>query len=210
MFEGTKHEKIVLVILAYVIGLTSGFIGFGINDHYQYGSQRVMGDMDMMEYFDEEPSSTLPATGRAGYVSPTTQPPEANTVEADVVYEDGQLLAMTNEGPVVLSVDVEQLGDSIPEALAVQGYHTEPPIFLASPEGKYVYFCEQHLGVDECTNFLFNINDVSIQYVQIEKRKFVSPTSQAASAYWALDGLHIGKYTSESVETPWKLVEKGE
>ncbi len=208
MLEGTKHEKAVLVVLAYIIGLTSGFIGFGINNYFHDGFRNnMMDDTDMMEYSD---SPVLGTSDKAGYVPPSGQPPEGSEGEGTVIYENGQLTAETDEGQMVLSVHIDQLGDTIPETLSVQGHHIEPPVYMASPEGKYVYFCEQHLGADDCTNLLFDSEAVSIQYVQVDDQKFSIPASQAASAYWAVDGLHIGEYTSESVETPWKLIKSTE
>lgn len=215
MLEGTKHEKAVLVVLAYIIGLTSGFIGFGINDYYQGNTEHkiMISEGEMMEYsnsdLNAETETVLGMSDMASYNLPTENPPET-TAGGSVVYEDGQLTAVTENGEVVLSVHVDQLGDAIPDILAAQGHHIEPPVYLVSPEGRYVYFCEQHLGSDDCTNFLFDTESVSIQYVQVNSQAYVSPVSQAASAYWAVDGLHIGEFISESLQSPWKLVEKGE
>lgn len=206
MLEGTKHEKIVLVVLAYIIGLTSGFIGFGINNYFHDRfHNNIMDDNDMMEYRN---SPVLGAGDKAGYIPPSGQPPKEDGGEESILYKNGQLTVLTEEGPMVLSVHIDQLGQSIPESLSVQGHHIEPPVYIASPEGKYVYFCEQHLGADDCTNLLFDSEAFSIQYVQVEDKKFSIPASQAASAYWAVDGLHIGEYTSESAEIPWKLIKK--
>ena len=207
MLEGTKHEKAVLVVLAYIIGLTSGFIGFGVNNYYQDNLKS-----DKLETKQQAPQSApvLGTSDQAGYVPPTEHPPEEEGFSESVVYIDGQLTALTDEGHMVLSVHIDKLGEVIPEPLEIQGHHTQPPIYLASPEGKYVYFCEQHLGEDSCTNLLFDAEAVSIQYLQVEDKKFVTPVSQAATAYWAVDGLHIGEFISESISSPWRLIQKTE
>jgi len=208
MLEGTKHEKAVLVLLAYIIGLTSGFIGFGINNLYQDSVKYTeITDSNMVEEEYEKESPVLGTTNQASYIPEA----EASSPDSDiVVYENGQLTAHTDEGHMVLSVHVDQLGDTIPESLAIQGHHTAPPVYLSSPEGRYVYFCEQHLGANDCTNLLFDKEAISIQYVQVNNSKFVTPVSQAASAYWAVNGLNIGQFTSESATTPWKLIPKTE
>ncbi|MFN3188600.1 MAG: hypothetical protein ACK42D_03625 [Candidatus Paceibacteria bacterium] len=207
MLEGTKHEKAVLVVLAYIIGLTSGFIGFGINNYYQDGVRQAT---SVMEVSGDEGAPVLGTSDQAGYLPPEENPPQDISYTETVVYEDGQLTAITDVGHMVLSVHVDKLGDTIPEPLSIQGHHIETPIYLASPEGKYVYFCEQHLGADSCTNLLFDSEEISIQYLQVENQKFVTPVSQAASAYWASDGLHIGEFISESLSTPWRLIKKSQ
>jgi hypothetical protein len=210
MLEGTKHEKAVLVLLAYIIGLTSGFIGFGINNFYQNESKfSTKHQQKMMEDFDYA-APVLRTTDKVGYFPPTGQPPQDGEEVNLVHYENGQLTVSTNDGPIVLSVHVDQLGDNIPELLALQGHHVEPPVYVVSPGGRYVYFCEQHLGVNGCTNLLFDKEAISIQYVQVRNEKLISPVSLAASAYWAAEGLSLGEFISESISTPWKLVPKSE
>lgn len=182
MLEGTKHEKAVLVVLAYIIGLTSGFIGFGISDVYRIEATEISAAEEV----------------------------EGDNVDYSVYYEDGQLVVQTKEGSVVLSVHIDKLGDEVPETLAIQGHHITPPVYLASPEGRYVYFCEQHLGADNCTNLLFDKETVVIYYIKLEDDTLVTPASMAASAYWSANGLNIGDYASKSPEEPWNLVQKSE
>lgn len=212
MLEGTKHEKVVLVILAYIIGLTSGFIGFGINSYSfnnsHYGKGEAMPMMDDYPFPNDTP--VLGTADKAGYVPPTGQPPTDDMLDQAVTYENGQLIVATNEGYMMLSAHIDKLGDTIPETLAIQGHHTVPPTYLSSPDGRYVYFCEQHLGADDCVNLLFDKNTASIQYIQVENQKFNSSIAQAISVYWVTEGLHIGEYTSISATTPWKLVKNNE
>lgn len=207
MLEGTKHEKAVLIVLAYIIGLTSGFIGFGVSDYYVAESvkytQQVNAAKDEHSALDEVNMANPEQTHD---VSPDIQTPIETTNE-NIIYEDGELSIKTEEGDMILSVHINQLGDVIPDLLVTQGHHIEQPIYLSSPEGRYIYFCEQHLGEDECTNLIFDTESTSIQYVQAQNEKFASPISLAATAYWSVAGLHIGNLHSESATTPWKLVQ---
>lgn len=199
MLEGTKNEKIVLVILAYVIGLTTGFIGFGISNivYLEYNDQA-----------DYEVIDDLETAGHnlVGYIPPTSNPPtDVNGSESEIAYKDGYLTIVSDDESLVLSVHTDKLGETIPDLLAEQGHHTVKPIYQLSPDGQYVYFCELHLGATDCTNLIFDKKTVTIQYLQSNQQKLFTSNALATKAFWADDGLHIGDYTSISPTTPWKL-----
>jgi hypothetical protein len=227
MLEGTKHEKAVIVILTYIIGFTSGFIAFGV-DGYQNDTNLHMlsqNEVQSVPFYDEmEQDQLLVGSGEENSGQPydaiqnTDQVPLAEVqsetdgelvpMSRPIMYESGQLRVLTKEGPMVLSVHIDQLGETIPSELAFQGHHIEPPVYLPSPKGDYVYFCEQHLGTSNCTNLLFDKEALTIQYLQTDNKKLTTTKEQAASAYWAADGLHIGEFISESLSTPWRLIRK--
>ena len=208
MLDGTKHEKAVLVVLAYIIGITSGFIAFGISNIYQNPDKKLQYNTEMSLSLPDVSMVELENLGATPEVEGSKRQSE---IEGDsVYYRDGQLSIPTKDGAIVLSVHVDMLGDSVPETLVVQGHHIQPPVFLASPEGRYVYFCEQHIGSKDCINLLFDKEAVTIQYVRVENKALITPASMAASAFWAVNGLNIGDYASESSDEPWSLVEKSE
>jgi hypothetical protein len=216
--EGTKHEKAVLVVLAYIIGFTSGLIAFGL-------SQRASAPVEEMVSIDM--SAPLPTPAEVdGYTPPTENPPdyvETETVfpteespvsqseEGDVVfadgevvmYQDGKLYANVSGERYVLSLRSDVMPNTNVEGFSTQGIHVALPKYLASPDGQYVYFCEQHTEVDGCTNFVFDIASNTIQFVNNGGEKLITPASIAENAVWSDSGLTIGTYSSISAATPW-------
>lgn len=192
--EGTKHEKAVLVVLAYIIGLTSGFIGFGISNHLTTETMEV---------------AVAPEFTPEGYTGPDTPPPSDETMttpEEEVArYEDGKLYAYVHGDRYVLSLSNEVMPVENVEGFATQGIHKNIPNYSASPDGQFVYFCEQQTDADECINFIFDTNENVIQPVQFGGKKFITSISDALTAAWNGDTITIGQYSSAAAATPWML-----
>ncbi len=192
--EGTKHEKAVLIVLAYIIGLTSGFIGFGISNHFSGETMEVAVAPDFIP---------------EGYIPPTGNPPgdtdATETTEEVARYEDGKLYAYVNGDRFVLSLSNEVMPVENVEGFATQGIHKKLPVYSASDDKRFVYFCEQQTDADECTHFIFDANENVIQPVSVDGQKFITTISEALTAAWNGDTITIGQYSSASVATPWKL-----
>ncbi|MFM2339429.1 MAG: hypothetical protein RLZZ360_65 [Candidatus Parcubacteria bacterium] len=192
--EGTKHEKAVLVVLAYIIGLTSGFIGFGVT---QAGSQALE---------STTPNAFIPE----GYTPPDTPPPSdesAATAGGGEVarYEDGKLYAYVHGDRFVLSLSNEVMPVENVEGFATQGIHKKIPTYSSSADGNFVHFCEQQTDADECTHFIFDATENVIQPVSFDGKKFITTISDALTAAWNGDTITIGSYSSAAAITPWKL-----
>lgn len=191
--EGTKHEKAVLVVLAYIIGLTSGFIGFGIAQHY--AAEPAMA----------EPTTFIPE----GYTPPPGPPPSEeaamSTSEEVARYEDGKLYAYVHGDRYVLSLSNEVMPVENVEGFATQGIHEKIPTYSTSPDGRFVYFCEQQTEADECAHFIFDAEADVIQPVQVDGKKFITSVSDALTAAWQGDTITIGTYSSAAAATPWML-----
>lgn len=192
--EGTKHEKAVLVVLAYIIGLTSGFIGFGITQGLATQTIEV---------------TATPEFIPDGYTSPDTPPPseEAAAPASEEVarYEDGKLYAYVHGDRFVLSLSSEVMPVENVEGFATQGIHKKIPTYSTSADGRFVHFCEQQTDADECTHFIFDADENVIQPVSFDGKKFITSISDALTAAWQGDTITIGLYSSAAVATPWKL-----
>jgi hypothetical protein len=191
--EGTKHEKAVLVVLAYIIGLTSGFIGFGVTQKYQSAPAAA----EVVAFIPE------------GYVPPDTPPPSDETMAEpgnDVArYEDGKLYAYVHGDRYVLSLSNDIMPVANVEGFATQGIHKKIPTYSTSPDGLYVHFCEQLTDADECTHYIFDTEENLIQPVSFDGKKFITSISEALTAAWNGDTITIGQYSSAAAITPWKL-----
>ncbi len=196
--EGTKHEKAVIIIVAYIIGFTSCFIAFGIT-----GVMKPVTVPDMMM-----PVAVTPE----GYEGPKENPPE-NMEDAVVAsaastasYEDGKLYATVKGERYVLSLHTDVMKTENVEGFATQGIHANLPTYSTSPDGRFVHFCEQQTDEDACSHFLFDADRNVIQPMSVDGERLITSAAVAVSSAWNGDMLAIGTYTSASSEAPWKMV----
>ncbi len=190
--EGTKHEKAVLVVIAYIIGFTSGFIAFGISELNFKNLDDIATDLPVLD----------PAT--TPYVPPTSQPP-AVIESAAASYSEGKLYADVGEERFVLSISNEVMPKDNVEGFATQGIHHNLPIFITSPSGRYVYFCEQQTTEQKCTSFIFDTYTNLIQFVSVAGDKLLIDNTVAKTAIFAGEALSLGEWVSASSNEPWKL-----
>ncbi len=197
--EGTKHEKAVLVLLSYVSGFTAGFIIFGLSTLSQPGPVEsviyevpVANEVSMNEV---EPVTEV--------VAPTET--DTSTMNEDVMYKDGRLMANVNGAAVLLSAQLATVDAETAKSFANQGVHQAIPKYMASDDANFVYYCEQHSEVDSCTNFIYDVENQIIQYVTVDGAKLVSNAQTAQTAMWSNGKLTIGSATSVDATTPWKL-----
>lgn len=194
--EGTKHEKAVLVILAYVVGFTAGFIVFGLSSAPALQSVTVA------------PIVETPATTEVVAEVPVDkmmENTEAPDMSQQVMYKDGRLMANSNGASVLLSAQMQTVDAETAKAFAEQGVHEALPQYMASDDGNFIYYCEQHAGEDTCINFVYSVTDQVIQYVTVDGVKLRSTPTDAKSAYWDGASLVIGSARSMTPEAPWKL-----
>ena len=192
--EGTKHEKAVLVILSYVSGFTAGFIIFGMSSLASTKSEPVTYQVPVQN----EVSMTAP-------VEETTATEETTVQSEEVLYKDGRLMANVNGASVLLSAQLATVDPETAKSFANQGVHEAIPNYLASDDGSFIYYCEQHSPADSCSNFIYDVNAQVIQYVTVDGKKLISNAQTAQSATWSNGTLKIGTATSVSTDTPWKL-----
>lgn len=211
--EGTKHEKAILVLLAYIIGFTSAFIAFGIAKSISVDADDTvayeivsdsMGDTDdmMVPETDVQPTAEapLPSAPEEGAADSSVLLTGKGT---EVYYENGKLYASTNGDMHLLSVAKNKLTSAVAEAFSSQGSHIAIPKFSVSTDGSFVYFCEQQQETDSCVNFVYDVTGDVIQYVSAEGKKVVTSAAIAETANWTPAGLTFGTYRSQSTEKPW-------
>lgn len=193
--EGTKHEKAVLILIAYIIGFTSSFIAFGVMQPHE--APAVL-----------ESTTVWPE----GYTPPTEQPPIDETVSDASVestniasYEDGKLYATVQGERYVLSLSNDIMDATNVEGFATQGIHEALPTYSASDDGRFIHFCEQQTPADSCTHFVFDASRSVIQPVSLEGKSFITSVNEALSTVWNGDALRIAQYASVSQAEPWKL-----
>jgi len=190
--EGTKHEKVVLVVLAYIIGFTSGLIAFGINQSVFLGAD----GQDSELKYDVQKISTDESFNDTEHSDNTEI----------VTYKDGYLRVISGDNNFLLSIDKNLVDEESLDSFTEQGLHTAIPFFVASPDNRYVYFCEQHSIDDSCMSFVFDSKSSVIQFVNNNGQKLSTTAAVARGAHWGDDGmLIIGDFSSLTIDTPWKV-----
>lgn len=190
--EGTKHEKAVLVLLAYVSGFTAGFIIFGMS--------ALSANRPVESIVNEVPVSTEVSMNEVDTVASETVP-----LTEEVLYKDGRLTANVNGASVLLSAQLATVDAETAKTFANQGVHQAIPKYQASENADFVYYCEQHSEVDSCTNFIYDVTNQIIQYVTVDGKKLISTAETAQTAMWSNGLLTIGGATSIEATIPWKL-----
>jgi len=159
--EGTRNERVIMVMAAYVIGFTTAFIAFGLNQ---------MEESVHLVYV-----ANTPATQSAAVAAATSFPADATSVsvyidESGLVYEKGGV------SRVISSYDVDASGED--------GYHQSIFEFQVSSDGSTVYFCEiPNQMSDACKPFLYDsVEDVTYPLTIAGERIAVS--LQPAELEW--------------------------
>jgi len=204
--EGTRHEKAVLIVIAFIIGFTCGLIAFGLQPK----------NKDIATY--EAPilsPAVLQATplGVNNYTPPTENPPEyieaiEPTNNEAVSYEEGKLYARVGDERFLLSLRTDIMAGSNVEGFATQGLHEALPAYSSSDSGAYVFFCEQQTPTATCTSFVFDTTTNTIHFINYNADKVIVPNTEASAATWEGDSLNIGGYRSADQTKPWVMVSK--
>ncbi len=203
--EGTKHEKAVLIVVAYIIGLTSGFIAFGVTPNTPPTLVDVTGEATAVMGVNPDGSTYVPPSENPPMDEGSADQAAAPTGDTIAAYEDGRLYATVRGERFVLSLHTDVMANDNVEGFSTQGIHTDLPAYQASPDGKYVYFAEKHSEADECSNFIFDTERNVIQPMSLDGKRFTSPCVMTKSFVWNDQGAEVGIYRSVSAATPWKL-----
>jgi hypothetical protein len=205
--EGTKHEKVVIIVLAYVMGFTAGFICFGVSATHKpqnaaaapivvsEAAPAIKNTSYEADVTDIDPISETAATVAAtGSLGATT-----------VTYTDGKLQAYVGDSTYLLSVKSDMIDASEKSEFKNQGTHAAIPAYKVSPDSNFVYFCEQQTADDACTSFVFDVANNIIKYVSSGAKKVVTTAAVAKGATWSESGLTIDGKTSIDATNPVEL-----
>ncbi len=112
---------------------------------------------------------------------------------------------MVGESEFLLSVQSKSIDESTAAEFANQGMHEAIPFYLTSPDGAFIYFCEQQTADDTCQHLVFDTTNSMIHYVKADTAKLVTAGDVAKSAAWDGNTLKIGTYRSTSDDAPWEV-----
>ena len=207
--EGTKHEKVVLVVLSYVIGFTAGFICFGVTQSLRNENREArVAEPVAFEVTPPSPSSVVtdPVADQADLATNSAAPATLLDSKTEAIYTDGKLQVHANGNTYLLSMKSSHLSASVQSSFKNQGMHTDIPTYSVSPDNKFVYFCEQQTTEDSCNSFVFDIEKNVIEYVTVDGKKFSSSAAVAKTSTWTEKGLSIDGKTSADATAPAALL----
>lgn len=179
----SSHERAALVATAWIIGLVTSYIAFGI-EYPVY-----VAEIDLPTDYSSNTEETV------GEEPDETEVNDNLRVEND---SDG-LFAVFNGNTRILSASVASF--DTPTATG-PGYHYSIPDSIVSPNELFVYFCEQEVqAATTCLPYIYSTLDDSVRLIKTDE-----PVTINDKARWQADGiLQIGStYTSTSGITPWK------
>lgn len=181
--EGTRNERVVVVIVSYVIGFTTAFIGFSLGD----------------------------AGKKADTLVPTKiEAPQAvgQTASVFVSYTDGKLEVVKEDMPHVLSVSYDSpfIADGLELSEKMPGVHKEIAHRSLRRDGRFLFFCEVVNDPAQCYPYIYDTVADTTFYVRINEVPFPVSTEVAKAAGWnASQVFSIANYRSTDTERPWLL-----
>lgn len=183
-----KHERITLVILAYVIGFSTAFIGFnfvnpGYVSHHDNpsGNQHYKNHEEVVKEIKDESGGKV-----------------------DVEVKSDGLYALIGSNSRILSAQ------AISATSAVDGFHYEVFNSSVSPSGDYITYCAQLLEGDlDCKHYIYDLATDSTHVLSLPNGEQVtSPLGEIFAEWLPNDVLTTDGYMSELGKKPWNLIAK--
>ncbi len=172
----TDHTKAILIGLAYLIGFTTAYIAFELNDVSP-------------KYFEEDNSQS---EGRV------VQQASAYGAVETIVTDEG-LFVTNGERQRIISAKGSE------EDLEF-GFHREVVSSSVSLDGTMVHYCASMDDSDSCYHFIYVVSEDMVYPVKNKENLVMSDNAVAKSSFWLPDNtLSIGGVLSLSSSTPWLM-----
>ena len=175
-----KNEKVALVFFSYIIGFTTAFIAFAINDN-DYSKNYV--------------------------ANPKTQPESVNG--GDKVQQNNSAIEVVEkpEGLFILNNGNERvLSAAASNGVSGEGFHTEIFSASVSSDGQYVHFCASLVGEPGlCTNFVYSIMDDLVYRVTVMEEVLKTTPEEAKEIAWVNENTLRFSEGWATAETNWSI-----
>lgn len=180
--EGTRHERIALVIAAYVIGFVTAFIAFGLSSNT---AQEV-----------STPTFTVSAAPNKAETKPKT---------GVAVGEDG-LFVIVDNGERMISASRSTLGANLVGSGPIPGFYAHIIDAEASRNGRFVYFCEQLLEESTtCDPYIYSLDADALFPIKRDGVLYKSPIEGHRSAWSEESTLTLNGAAAVDPSKPWML-----
>lgn len=182
-----KYEQIVLVVLGYVIGFVTAFIGLELTDtNRTYTKEEAHG------------AENYGLVAKASNGASDNQ--QAAIVDA-VLNNDGLFAKVDGEERIVSA-------GAIPPKESIAGFHYAVIEVLISPDQHHLYYCVQIDPADSyCESFIYrSTNDTVYPVKDTQTGEYLKSEIAELEVTWSEDGsLTINNRSSASPDTPWMI-----
>ncbi len=167
--EGTRNERVVILVLSYIIGFVTAYIAFGLTP-----------------LTDSWSIASIPTTNTAAVMN--SAPKKVDTRPLVATTKQGLVLIKNNQ-EIYLSSHVEAGDDTFLD----EGYHVKLADYELSPDGEFVYFCEvPAVDADSCRPYLYSIAEDITYPVKIDGER-VAFSADGGDVYWGSNGILVVK-----------------
>ena len=178
-----QNEKAIIVVLAYVIGFTTAFIGFGLNDGshhkaYHAGHAHVQKNVSISSSLGSENVTTL-------------------------IQDDG-LYALIGGSKRVLSA--QAIASQVPQS----GYHHMVVAIEVSPNAEFIHYCSQETeDATTCLHFVYDLATALVYRVKHDGGVQMESPIGGVDAGWSADNkLIVAGHVSMTSLEPWRMVDR--
>jgi hypothetical protein len=182
MIEGTRNEKVMILLASYVIGFTTAYIAYGIN---------LAGMQD-----------ALPVNYTASMTASVAQA-EPVVVANFEITADGLEVTVDGE-PFLVSAHVSTVPEEMIADFGYQGIHERVEGMSLSSSGSYLYFCEYPPEAVGCAPFVYDTVSKIIYPVTVYN--YSDPVFESQLAFDG-DFLKSDELISLSPDEPWLLIQ---
>lgn len=187
--EGTRHEKIALAVVSYIIGFTTAFIAFGVNKI-------------------DESSVESAVVFKNPVIEKVTQEP--NVINGVALKEDG-LFAKTALFERMLSAKQTGQSASLIAASGTSGFYFNILDAQVSLNGKFVYFCEQLTEeAESCDPYVYDLASDSLHRVKVNGEKVTLPLTPHSTIWTSENLIDLSTAISSDAQSPWNLEAKAQ
>lgn len=178
--EGSRHEKVLIILAAYVIGFVTAYLLFT--------------DFDM----GPQPAAIIMANDIS-----SIQMKDAS-VEVSVTNSG---LVITREGDAqLLSANKTANKTSVAADEPVNGFHVSILGAAVSPNEDFVYFCEQLTAESTvCEPFVYSFNTATAHRVRVDGEAVRIPLTDHNASWSEESRLVVDEFSSVSTDRPWLL-----
>jgi len=183
--EGTRHEKVVLIIAAYLIGFTTAFIAFGVAKMNAGQPVFVVSEK---------------------FTQPLQTEAKVNKLSASVALNEEGLYVVTEEKERIIAANRKALEDEASLGAAVPGYYYNVIDAETSRDGRFAYYCEQ-LTEDaaNCDPYVYSILTDKIHRVKLDGQTFYPIIENHESMWTGNSTLMVNDAVSADEDMPWQL-----
>lgn len=175
--QNSRHERAVVMVIAYVIGFITAFIAFGL-------------------------AHVVTPNTIETKISRTTVDQELSTIL--IVDDTGLRVSVDGEERLLTVSRASAYGAGV--LTSQTGFFYQLVDAELSRDGAYVYYCEQIDNTsDVCDAYVYDVATETLHPVELDDAPF-QPRSVEHTSTWSASGdLSVNFFTSRDPGTPWRL-----